>query len=258
MIIKFLTIFPQLVHSLIDNLSSMKRAKKRTNIEFQVINIRDFAQDKHKQIDDYAYGIGKGMILKFDVLYRTLEEAKKNLKNPYIILPSPRGKIINKKMVKELVCKEELIFICPNYEGVDDRILRFINEEISIGDYVISSGELASFVILEAIIRYKDEKVVNRDNLIDDSFNYMGFDFLLEAMQYTRPPEFTVNGISIKVPSILFSGNHQKIKEFLLAESIEITIHKKPGLFKSFLNKYEKKIDKKILFEAVMNSVIPS
>ncbi|MCS7243224.1 MAG: tRNA (guanosine(37)-N1)-methyltransferase TrmD [Candidatus Calescibacterium sp.] len=256
----FLSIFPDLVSSIFNGLSITRRATKRELVWFDVINIRDFAFDKHKQVDDYAYGIGKGMILRFDVLLKALDHAKKRFVNPYVILPSPRGEVLNKRMINDLAKMNELIFICPNYEGVDNRILRFINEEISIGDYVISSGELASFVILESILRFRfsDDHLVRKENLLDDSFNYMGMDFLLEPLQYTRPREVRINNNVVKVEKLLCSGDHAKIRDFLLMEALEITIFRKPYLFKLFMNRYSGQVDKKILYNACMNSVVPT
>ncbi|MCX7758039.1 MAG: tRNA (guanosine(37)-N1)-methyltransferase TrmD [bacterium] len=256
----FLSIFPDLVFSVFNGLSITKRATKKKLVWFDVINIRDFAFDKHKQADDYAYGIGKGMILKFDVLLKALDHAKKGFVDPYIILPSPRGEVLNKRMITDLSKMNELIFICPNYEGVDNRILRFINEEISIGDYVISSGELASFVILESILRFKfsDDPLVRKENLLDDSFNYMGMDFLLEPLQYTRPREVKVNNNVVKVEKLLYSGDHDQIEDFLLMEALEMTIFRKPHLFRLFMNRYSEKLDKKILYNAFMNSIVPT
>ncbi|MCS7165303.1 MAG: tRNA (guanosine(37)-N1)-methyltransferase TrmD [Candidatus Calescibacterium sp.] len=238
----------------------IKRALKKGLISLEVVNIRDFAKGKQKQVDDYVFGLGKGMMLRLDVVLRALNFARNNLNNPYVILASPRGQVLNKHMICDLAKMDEFIFICPNYEGIDDRILGFINEEISIGNYVISSGELASFVILESIIRFKfsNGSLIQRENLFDDSFNYMGMDFLLEPLQYTRPREVEINNRLIKVDSLLYSGDHEKIKNFLLREAISMTIYKKPDLFKFFLNKYSEKIDKRVLYDAVMDSIIPS
>lgn len=258
----FLTIFPNLVDEIVKGLSITRRALKSKGIWFHVINIRDFAFNKHKQVDDYVYGKKKGMLLRFEPLFEALQFAKQKSSNPYIILPSPRGKVLNKYIISDLSRLDEFIFICPNYEGVDGRILRFINEELSIGDYVISSGELASFVILEAILRfkYKDqvEPLVEKQNLMDDSFCYMGMDFLLEPCQYTRPRKITLNNHILKVEEYLYSGNHRVLNENLLKEAIETTIYKKPYLYNHFLQAYKEIINKDILYEAIMDNVIPS
>ena len=258
----FLTIFPNLVECLIQNLSLFKRGIKNGLFKVNIVNIRDFAYDKHKQVDDYVYGKRKGMLLRFDVVYRALDFAKSKLIKPYTILPSPKGKVLDKYIIKDLSRFDELIFICPNYEGIDSRILRFINEEVSIGDYVISSAELAAFVILESILRvkFKDHpnSLVNIDNLYNDSFNFMSMDFLLEPPQYTRPKEVKINSRSIQVESYCYSGEHLKINQELLKQAIEITIYKRPDIFKFFMNRYRKNIDKKILIEAMFDSVLPS
>lgn len=258
----FLTVFPNLVEEIIKNLSITKRALRSKRISFYVVNIRDFTFDKHRQVDDYVYGKGKGMLLKFEPVFRALQFAKRKSSNPYIILPSPRGKVLDKYIISDLSKMDEFIFICPNYEGVDGRILRFINEELSIGDYVISSGELASFVILEAVLRFKykdqEEPLVEKENLMDDSFCYMGMDFLIEPSQYTRPRKVLVNNYDIEIEEYLYSGNHKVINENLLKEAIETTIYKKPYLYKYFLQNYKDIINKNVLYEAVMNSVVPS
>lgn len=235
---------------------------KSEKISFYTLNIRDFTFDKHRQVDDYVYGKKKGMLLKFDPLLRALQFAKQKSSNPYIILPSPRGNVLDKYIISDLSKLDEFIFICPNYEGVDGRILRFVNEELSIGDYVISSGELASFVILEAILRfkYKDQAdpLVEKENLMDDSFSYMGMNFLLEPCQYTRPRKVMLNSHTISVEEYFYSGNHKIINQKLLKEAIETTIYKKPYIYKYFLQTYKDTINKNILYDAVMDSVIPS
>jgi len=262
----FLTIFPDIVNFLINNLSLIKRSK--TFVDYCVVNIRDFSLDKHKTVDDYVFGSGKGMLLKFDVVFRAFESLLKNFYKPYVILPSPRGQTLNNFVIKDLANFDEIIFICPNYEGIDDRILRFVNEEVSIGDYCISSGELASFVILESLLRFKFDSLVDKNNVDEDSFNYMGFSCLIEPFQFTRPREVSIKiknfNVNVVVDKIFFSGDHRAIKRQLLKNSIEQTIYKKPSLFKCFLNELSFKdrsfyrYYSSILFDAVLDSVIPS
>jgi tRNA (guanine37-N1)-methyltransferase len=269
----FLTIFPQIVDFFIYNLSIIKRSRKF--VDFYVVNIRDFATDKHKTVDDYVFGSGRGMLLRFDVVFKALQNILKNFSNPYIILPSPRGRVLDNLMIRDLSKLDELIFLCPNYEGVDDRILRFVREEISIGNYCISSGELASFLILDSILRFKFDLLVDRDNLNNDSFNYMGFSCLLEPFQFTRPKTVSLKpyllASELSVDHIFISGNHKNIQRELLKNSIEQTIYKKPDLFKCFLNEFSTKIKENknlnkhakkyyydILLDAIFDSVMPS
>lgn len=255
--IVFLTIFPELVSTLTKELSIIRRAISRENLNFEIVDIRNFASGGYKQVDDYVYGTGKGMILRIDIVYSALQFAKKKLLNPYIILPSPRGTVLSNRVARDLSNFEELLFICPNYEGIDSRILRFVNEEISIGDYVISSGELASFVILEAILRFKYVSLVKSKNVLDDSFNYASFDNLLEPFQYTRPRQFNIESNSISIDPYLYSGDHELIYRNNLIEAISITISRRPDLFKQFINKYPF-IDQNIIFESFSNNIIPS
>ncbi|MEN3015045.1 MAG: hypothetical protein ABDH21_03180 [bacterium] len=258
----FLTIFPHLVNYMIQNLSLTKRSIRRQKVEFKVVDVRGFCKDKHLQVDDYIFGSKKGMIMRFDVLLESLIYCKNEFVNPYVILPSPRGRVICQYTIKDLSKLDELIFICPNYEGVDDRILRFVNEELSIGDYVISSGELASFVILEAILRYKfidsEQPLVDKASVLDDSFNYAGMDCLLEPLQYTRPRVLKFNNFEIPVEEYVYSGNHEQIRKNNIKNAINLTIFKKPHLIKKFLNKYYNTVDKKLIFEAFLDFCFPS
>jgi len=271
-----LTIFPKLTKDLL-NLSILKRAINKKILEVEIINIRNFSSDKHKKVDDYVYGIKKGMLFKFEPLYKALEYSKKKCKTPYVILPSPKGKILNDNIIRDLSKLNEIIFIAPNYEGIDERIIRFINEEISIGDYIISSGELAIFVIIESIIR---KLVINETNYIEDSFSLFNIPFLLENPQYTRPNKLTNplnNNFNLEVPKYLIKGNHKEIIKKNLENSLTQTIYKKPELFIKFYRYFQiKKKSKKIyypqtflkflnykeideiLYNSILNSIIAS
>jgi tRNA (guanine37-N1)-methyltransferase len=271
-----LTIFPKLTKDLL-NLSILKRAINKKILEVEIINIRDFSNDKHKKVDDYIYGIKKGMLFKFEPLYKALTYAKKKCKKPYVILPSPKGKILNSNIIKDLSKLNEIIFIAPNYEGIDERIIRFINEEISIGDYVISSGELAVFVIIESIIR---KLVIDENSYIEDSFSLFNIPFLLENPQYTRPNKLVNplnNNFNLEVPEYLIKGNHKEIIKKNLENSLTQTIYKKPELYIKFYKYFQiKKKSKKIyypipflkslnykemdeiLYNSILNNVIPS
>jgi len=271
-----LTIFPKLTKDFL-NLSILKRAINKKILEVEIINIRDFSNDKHKKVDDYIYGIKKGMLFKFEPLYKALKYLKKKCKNPYVILPSPKGKILNSNIIKDLSKLNEIIFIAPNYEGIDERIIRYINEEISIGDYVISSGELAVLVIIESIIR---KLVIDENSYIEDSFSLFNIPFLLENPQYTRPNKLINplnNNFNLEVPEYLIKGNHKEIIKKNLENSLTQTIYKKPELYIKFYKYFQiKKKSKKIhypfsflkflnykeideiLYNSILNNVIPS
>ncbi len=271
-----LTIFPDLVNNFL-SFSIIKRAITKNVLEIEIVNIRDFSNDKHKKVDDYIYGTKKGMLFKFEPLYKAIEYSKNKCDNPYIILPSPKGKLLNNYIINDLSKLKELIFIAPNYEGVDQRILRFINEELSIGDYIISSGELAVFVILEAVLR---KLTININSFLDDSFSLFNNPFLVEYPQYTRPDKIPnpLNYIfTLNVPEVLIKGNHNQIIKNNLKNAISETIYKKPILFlnmlkyleikkkgnkKYYLNKFfsffkTKELDE-ILYDAIFDNIIPS
>ncbi len=271
-----LTIFPELVKNFF-KLSIIKRAINKNKLEIEIVNIRDFSDDKHKKVDDYIYGIKKGMLFKFEPLYKAIEYSKNKCNNPYVILPSPKGKLLNNYIINDLSKLKEFIFIAPNYEGVDHRILRFINEELSIGNYIISSGELAVFVILEAILR---KVTINTHSFFNDSFSLFNTPFLIEYPQYTRPDKILnpLNNIfSLNVPENLIKGNHKEILKNNLKNAISETIYKKPSLFLSILkylkiNKKQKKVYylnkffsflnskelDEILFDAIYDNIIHS
>ena len=193
-----------------------------TLIDINLINIRDFSQNKHKKVDDTPYGGGNGMVMMPDVVYRAYESIKKEKSK--VIYLSPQGKKLDQKKVEELAKEEQLILLCGHYEGIDQRVLdEIVDEEISIGDYVLTGGELPAMVLIDSVSRYV-EGVLKQGSTAEESFS-MG---LLEYPQYTRPEIFKGN----KVPEVLLSGNHQKIEEWRKQKSIEITRKKRPDLLK--------------------------
>lgn len=215
-----LTLFPEMFDSL--EKSIIGRARKNGIIDINLINIRDFSQNKHKKVDDTPYGGGNGMVMMPDVVYRAYESIKKEKSK--VIYLSPQGKKLDQKKVEELAKEEQLILLCGHYEGIDQRVLdEIIDEEISIGDYVLTGGELPAMVLIDSVSRYV-EGVLKQGSTAEESFS-MG---LLEYPQYTRPEIFKGN----KVPEVLLSGNHQKIEEWRKQKSIEITRKKRPDLLK--------------------------
>ncbi|MBF8246512.1 MAG: tRNA (guanosine(37)-N1)-methyltransferase TrmD [Rickettsia sp.] len=221
-----ITSFPELFPGPL-SYSLVGKALKRNLWSLKIINIRDYGIGKHKKIDDTMYGGGPGLILRPDVLERAIEE--NNLDKTHIYYPSPRGKVFSQKYAMEISKKQKISFLCGRFEGVDERVIRHYNaEEISIGDYVLSNGELACFVILDSVIRLLPGVIGNNLSLENDSFslNYEGKE-LLEYPLYTRPAKWKDN----IVPSVLLSGNDKKISEWKKNESIKITKKFRPELF---------------------------
>ena len=200
-------------------------AKKIWNIK--VVNIRESAEDKHKTVDDTPFGGGKGMLMKADVLSKSLD--KNVSKSERIIYLSPKGKKFDQDIAKELSKEKILNLVCGNFEGVDERILETRNiEEISIGDYILSGGESASFVIIDAILRLLPGVIGNEESKNEESFE----NGLLEYPQYTKPQIWEKKS----VPEVLLSGDHAKIKDWRLSQSKDITRRQRPDLWEKYLN----------------------
>lgn len=220
----FLTIFPEIIETYLST-SMMDKAVKRNLLEYEVLNIRDFSKDKHKKVDDYVYGGGDGMLFMPQVVYDAIMFSKNKLPNSKVIYMSAKGRLLNKEIIQEYLSVEELIILCGRYEGVDERIVdNFVDDEICIGDYVLTGGELPALVFVDALIRQKgllEEKAV-----MSESFFYEGG--LLEYDQYTRPEEF----MGLKVPEVLLSGNHKLIEEWRHFSSLKNTYERRPDLLK--------------------------
>ena len=199
--------------------------------DIKVVNIRDSADDKHKTVDDTPFGGGKGMLMKADVLGKSLDENTRE--GERIIYLSPKGKKFDQDKAKELSKEKILNLICGNFEGVDERVLETRNiEEISIGDYILSGGESASFVIIDAILRLLPGVIGNEDSKNEESFE----NGLLEYPQYTKPQIWEKKS----VPNVLISGDHSKIKDWRLSQSKDITRRRRPDLWKKYLDKEKK------------------
>ncbi len=207
-----ITIFPNILESYI-NESIIKRAIDKKIIKIKLHNLRDFTNDKHKTVDDTIYGGGAGMLLKFEPLYKSIKKIAKNkkTKNQKIILLSAQGKKWNQGMAKKYSKLKEITFICGRYEGVDERVKDFIDEEISIGDYIITGGELGSMIIIDSISRLLPGVLGNKESLKDESHNEEG---LIEYPQYTKPAIVKIKNKEYKVPKTLLSGNHKLIEEW--------------------------------------------
>ena len=234
--IRVLTRFPELFSTYLEQ-TIHKRAVELGSIVFDIVNIREYTQNKHNQMDDMPFGGGAGMVLKPEAYWNYFEKInKENGKRPYIIFVSPQGKTLTHEKVLELSNLEEIIIISGRYEGLDQRVIdKFVDEEISIGDYVLSSGDLPALVLMDSITRIR-EGVIKKESFETDSF-YNG---LLGFPQYTRPIE--IDGM--EVPEVLRSGNHKMIDEYREKKSIEKTIQNRPDLFEKKMLEDEKFVEK--------------
>ena len=215
-----LTLFPEMFEPL--NQSIIGKAVEKELIDINLINIRDFSKDKHKKVDDTPYGGGAGMVMRPDVVYDTYKSVKTDKSK--VIYMSPQGETLNQKKVESLSQEEHLIILCGHYEGIDQRVLdKIVDEEISIGDYVLTGGEIPAMVLIDSVCRYV-EGVLKSESIKEESFS----NGLLEYPQYTRPKIF--EGES--VPEILLSGHHENIRKWRKEKSLEITQEKRPDLLK--------------------------
>ena len=200
--------------------SIIKRAIEKEIVKVNIHNFRDYSKDIHKSVDDTPYGGGAGMVIRPDVVFDAYESVK--TKNSKLIYLSPQGKVLNQNKVVELSKEEHLVLLCGHYEGIDQRVIdEIVDEEISIGDYVLTGGELPAMVLIDAISRYVDG-VISNESTNEESFS----NNLLEYPQYTRPEVF--NGV--KVPEVLLSGHHENIRKWREEKSFEITKIKRPDL----------------------------
>ena len=218
----FLTIYPEYFGVL--DLGIMGRAVREGRFSVNVVNIRDYSEDKHHKTDDYPYGGGAGMVMTPDPIVRAVEAADPEHKAQRIYL-SPKGEPFRQSMAKELSSCEELLFLCGGYEGVDERAIELvIDREISIGDYVLTSGELPALVVMNAVSRYLDGVLGSPESTVEESFS----SGLLEYPQYTRPQVY--RGLS--VPEVLVGGNHGEVAAWRAAKSLELTKERRPDLLK--------------------------
>ena len=222
--IDIITVLPELLQSPLSH-SIIKRAREKGIVEINVINLRDYAIDKYKSVDDYAYGGGAGMVMMIEPVYRALEALKKERHYDEIIYTSPDGIRFNQKLANKLSLLNNIIILAGHYKGVDQRIRdHLITMEISIGDYVLSGGELPAAVITDAVVRLLPGAISDEQSALTDSFQ----DDLLAPPVYTRPAEF----MGWKVPEILLSGNTPEIEKWRLEQSIERTKRLRPDLLK--------------------------
>lgn len=238
-----LTLFPEMFVPVIGS-SILGRAIGNGLLEIDLINIRDFTVDKHRKVDDYPFGGGAGMVMMADPAFRALEAVE--AKGKKLLYMSPRGSVLDYPKVLELSQEQEIVVLCGHYEGVDERILTYWDmEEISIGDYILTGGELAAMVMIDAVARMIPDVLGDETSASEESI-YSG---LLEYPQYTKPREYR----DMKVPEVLVNGNHELIHLWKFEQSLILTKEKRPDLFEKFvemhetLSKKEKKILEKII-----------
>ena len=219
--IDILTLFPGMIEGFL-NESIIKRAINNKIVEINVINFRDFSNDPHQKVDDTPYGGGAGMVLMCDPVVRAIESVK--TKDSLVILTTPQGIKYNESKAYELKKYKHLIIVCGHYEGYDERIREFVDLEISIGDFILTGGEIPALVITDSVVRLIDG-VINKDSYIDDSFT----NNLLDYPTYTKPYDYR----GLKVPDVLISGNHEKIKEYRYNEQVKRTQKRRPDLLEN-------------------------
>ncbi len=218
-----LTLFPEMFDSVI-NISMLKKAREKELIKIKTIDIRDYTNDKHNQADDYPYGGGAGMLMKPEPIFRAIEEVKEQEETKVIYL-TPQGETFNQEIAKKLAKEGNLTLLCGHYEGIDQRVRdHVVDEELSIGDFVLTGGELPAMILIDAISRMIPGVLGSTESAIEDSF----YNNLLDYPQYTRPQEYQ----GFKVPNILLSGDHGKIARWRRKESLKNTLLSRPELLK--------------------------
>ena len=235
-----MTLFPEMVTGGLNN-SIIKRAMEKELISIDAVNIRDYTLDKHGKVDDYPFGGGAGMLMQAQPVYdcyKAVLEMCEDEKPPRILYMSPQGKTFTQQMAAELAGEQSLIFLCGHYEGIDQRVLdRMQVEEVSVGDYVLTGGELPAMVMIDTIARLVPGVLHNDDSAMEESFS----DGLLEYPQYTRPDEWEGE----KVPEVLLSGHHKNIEMWRLEKALENTKNKRPEMYEEYMEKHPPKEKKK-------------
>ena len=216
--IDILTIFPEMFEGFIKT-SIIKRAVEKNIVEIQIHDIRKYSTDKHKKVDDYSYGGGRGMILMPQPIFDAVDDLK--TKDSKVLLMTPQGRKYKQELAYDLSKEKHIIIICGHYEGFDERIRTLADEEVSIGDYVLTGGELPSMVITDSVIRLLDG-VIKQESHINDSFN----NNMLDYPVYTKPENFR----GMKVPEVLLSGHHANIKKYRQEEALKKTKERRPDL----------------------------
>jgi tRNA (guanine37-N1)-methyltransferase len=228
--IDILTIFPLMFKGVLTE-SLLGKAIQKKIIDARLVDIRTFSKDKHRKVDDKPFGGGVGMVMKAEPLYNAIRSVGVKKKNnfykmpyskPYVVYMSPQGKTLNNKLIRNLVKFEHLVLVCGHYEGIDERVMNYIDEEISIGDYVLTGGEIPAMVLIDSVARMLPGVVKEKSSVINDSF----YDGMLDYPQYTRPAVFR----RYKVPNVLLSGDHKKIEIWRREQMYKRTLQKRPDL----------------------------
>ena len=224
--IDILTLFPEMFEAL--NVSLLGRAQEKGKLEINIVNFRDFSKNKHKKVDDYAFSGGAGMVLTPQPIYDALQSVI--TKNSYVVYMSPKGTPLTQKKVVDIAKSiEHLVIICGHYEGIDERIIKLcVNEQISVGDFVLTGGEIPAMALVDAVSRYLEGVLHNSESVVDESFS----DGLLEYPQYTRPQEI----MGLKVPEVLISGNHKEIEKWKKEQKKKEKKKYRPDLIKDNIN----------------------
>jgi len=242
--INVLTLFPEMFTAVTDS-SILGKAGEKGILDINLINIRDFSLDKHKKADDYPFGGGVGMVMLAQPIFDALKSI--DAKGKKIMYMSPRGKILDQAKIEELAGLDEMVILCGHYEGVDQRVIDYWDmEEVSIGDYILTGGELPAMVLIDSVSRFVPEVLGTKESATEESI-YSG---LLEYDQYTKPREYE----GLEVPEVLFGGNHKLIHLWQLRNSLELTKERRPDLWEAYFAKEKtlSKDEKKILDEIVL------
>ncbi|ASK64437.1 tRNA (guanosine(37)-N1)-methyltransferase TrmD [Virgibacillus phasianinus] len=245
--IDILTLFPQMIEGVF-NSSILKKAQDKNKFSYDLVNFRDFSTNKHYKVDDYPYGGGAGMVLTPQPIFDAVDSITKNKSvKPRVILMCPQGEPYNQKKAEELAEEENLVFICGHYEGYDERIREhLVTDEISIGDYVLTGGELGAMAVIDSVVRLLPDVLGNQESAPEDSFSTG----MLEHPHYTRPADFR----GMKVPDVLLSGDHAKIDAWRKGESLKRTFERRKELIDErtlsdidckLLDKFKSRADKK-------------
>jgi tRNA (guanine37-N1)-methyltransferase len=235
MVIDVITVFPKILEDPL-NESIIKQARKRINLKINIIDLRQYADDRHRSVDDTPYGGGPGMILKAEPLFEALESLNNKPDKSRVIFPSPQGKQFTQSVAEELGEEEHLVFICGHYKAVDQRVIdHWVTDEISLGDFVVSGGEFAALVMIDAVVRMQPGVIGDLHSAKTDSFQ----NDLLDCPYYTRPEDFK----GMKVPEILLSGHHEMIDKWRLEQKMKRTKERRPDLYKKYMERIQ--IEKK-------------
>jgi len=226
--IDILTLFPEMFAPL--KTSLIGKAVDKNLVDLNIIDFREFSNNKHKKVDDYPFGGGAGMLIQAQPIYDAIQSVKKDLSK--VIYLSPKGKVLNQKMVQDLAKEEHLVLLCGHYEGIDERVIDLcVDEQVSIGDYVLTGGELPAMVLTDAVLRYIPNVLHGEDSTDEESFS----DGLLEYPQYTHPREF----MGLSVPEVLLSGNHAAIAKWREEQKLIETQKYRPDVYEKYTKRYK-------------------